>query len=169
MLYLFPHIDIISGLLEINEQLNLFAKFAVSPSRSLQPHPFSCSGTVESWLIGGIPIGNSGNKFTFNLFRRNSTAVFIVAQATIGLSDIAATAFPNVYKINNGDSSFAIEQGDFVTISYDRTQSANQFNLSYIDFEDSEVLHNSIFTGFPTDFPLLSLVMSSKLIHYAAL
>lgn len=70
-----------------------------------------------------------------------------------------------MYRISNPDSQFAIQRGDYITITYDRNESANQFNLSYIDFEDPAVLGNAVFNEVVTmDFPLLSLAMAGELL-----
>ena len=142
---------------------NLFIGFGSSVSTSLIEHPVTCSGKILTWLIGGIPIGTSGNQFTLNLFRPLDSSVSLVSRATIGLGDIAATDSPNVYRISNPDASFTIQNGDFLTITYDRTQDTSQFNISHINLEGSSILKNAIFNRlFTANFPLISLQMAGE-------
>ena len=143
---------------------NLFIDFGSSVTTSLIEHPVTCSGRILTWLIGGIPIGTSGNQFTLNLFRMASpSSVSLVGQVTIGLGDITATDSPNVYRISNPDASFTIQNGDFLTITYDRTQDTSQFNISHINLEGSAILKNAIFNRlFTANFPLISLQMAGE-------
>ena len=115
-------------------------------------------------MIGGTPLGMTGNRFTLNHFRTDPFS--LVNQATIGSNDIISTRFPNVYRIYNPNSRFVLERGDSVSISYDRSQDTEQFRLSHIDFEDPELLWNAQVSrnngGYVTNLPLLSIEMAGS-------
>ena len=152
-----------SGLLGSDQLGNMLTKF--THSNSIFSRDFTCSGKINSWLIGGVPGEPDGNQFTLNHFRNTQDGgISLVAYTTIGISDIVPTDSPNVYRINTTLSQFELESGDRIIITYDTTSaSTDQFTINIIDVEMADEVNNiQISSSFALDFPLLSIEMSSK-------
>ena len=163
--WLSPLENVVSGLLGNQLLGNILTSF--THSNSIFSHDFTCSGRINSWLIGGVPGEPDGNQFTLNQYRNTQDGgISQVANTTIGISDIVPTDSPNVYRINTTLSQFELENRDRITITYDNTVSDNnEFTINSINVEvESEInnIRNSASKSFFADFPLLSLEMSSK-------
>ena len=149
----------VSGLLGNQLLGNILTSF--THSNSIFSHDFTCSGRINSWLIGGVPGEPDGNQFTLNQFRNTSQ----VAHAYIGISDIVPTDGPNMYRINTTASQFELENRDRITITYSTlSDNPNEFTINSINFEITEEVNNLRIASqsFITDFPLLSLEITSK-------
>jgi hypothetical protein len=111
-------------------------------------------------------VGTDGNTFTLNLFRPSSPTggVSRIQHTSIRLEDISPTTSPGVYRITTPNASYAVESGDFFTISYDTTQGdTKQFEILEIGFEDTSSLSNVNFADlFTSNFPLISIEMAGE-------
>lgn len=158
----------ISGLISFKLLDNLFQKFRPYP-HPFEFDPFTCSGTIESWLIAGSVVTTAGNPLTLKLWRRvkyrTVNVPIVISEATVGLGDIRHTNSPNVYRISIPASQFAFRRNDYIEIVYVRTGSS-QFTISYLVDETPEELQNVNLmldsSGILPIFPLLSLVVSGK-------
>lgn len=154
--------DIVFGLLSNSLFGKIFATFSTPNNQlgpNLQRYLIQCSGKVESFLLAGIPIGTGGNEITLNLFRNKGQ---LITYAGVGLNNITATEFPNLYRVRNSNSDFVVERGDTIKMVLDRNHQTSEFNLSHILFDDTQVFVN-VQSGavYAEDFPLFSLMMSS--------
>ena len=165
----YPHLEnTVSGLLGNQLLGNILTNF--THSNSILSRDFTCSGRINSWLIGGIPGEPDGNQFTLNQFTSTQDGgISQVARTTIGISDIVPTDSPNVYRINTTLSQFELESGDSIIITYDDTVSDNnEFTINSINVEVRDFVNNidnSASQSFFINFPLLSLEISSKLAY----
>lgn len=154
----------VSGLLSYKLLESMFRQFLPSPQVFGPRTSFTCSGKIESWLLGGALLGEKG-RFTLHHWRRIESSVSRVEFTSIEADDIQSTRYPNVYRISTTASQFAFNSSDYVDITYPSDQDVEPFTLYATNLRDNEILHNAIvqensLSGFVVGFPLLSLEVS---------